>query len=39
MSNSNELKQERCAPTDAVAECCKEEKKEDPVHAKDGIQS
>ena len=39
MSNSNELKLERGAPTDAVAECCKEEMKEDRVHAKDGIQS
>ena len=39
MPNSNELKLERCAPTESVAERRKEEKKEDRVNAEDGIQS
>ena len=38
MPNSNELKLERCAPTESVAERRKEEKKEDRVNAEDGIQ-
>ncbi len=39
MPKSNELKLEGCAPTEAVAECCKEEKKGGRIHAEDGIQS
>ncbi len=39
MPKSNELKLERCTPTEAVAECRKEDKKGGRVHAGDGIQS
>ena len=39
MPKSNELKLEGCAPTEAVAECCWEEKKGGRIHAEDGIQS
>ncbi len=39
MPKSNEPKLERGAPTQAVAQCRQEEKKEGRVQAKDGIQS
>jgi len=39
MLKSNELKLEGCAPTEAVAECCREEKKGGRIYVEDGIQS